>query len=149
MSIKNSNDTIGNRSRDLPVCSAVPQPLRHRVPHSVTTQTQKPSVFYWNSQRNYLILSTLHMFMARHPIAGLGLLQCWGFAVRLSNTLGRTPLEKWSSRRTDRYLTTYNTHKRERHTHGPGGIRTRNISKRAAADSRLRPRCHWYRPYLV
>jgi hypothetical protein len=32
MSIKNSNDTIGNRSRDLPVCSAGPQPLRYRVP---------------------------------------------------------------------------------------------------------------------
>jgi hypothetical protein len=31
MSMKNS-DTIGNRSRDLPVCSSVPQPLRHRVP---------------------------------------------------------------------------------------------------------------------
>jgi hypothetical protein len=31
MSMKNSNDTIGNRSRDLPVCSAVPQPLRHRA----------------------------------------------------------------------------------------------------------------------
>jgi len=26
MSMKNSNDTIGNRSRDLPACSAVPQP---------------------------------------------------------------------------------------------------------------------------
>jgi hypothetical protein len=26
-------DTIGNRFRDLPVCSAVPQPLRHRVPY--------------------------------------------------------------------------------------------------------------------
>jgi hypothetical protein len=33
MLTKNSNDTIGNRSRDLPVCSAVPQPLRHRMPH--------------------------------------------------------------------------------------------------------------------
>jgi hypothetical protein len=32
MSMKNSIDTIGNRSRDLPVCSAVPRPLRHRVP---------------------------------------------------------------------------------------------------------------------
>jgi hypothetical protein len=28
--MKNSNDTIGNRSRDLPVCSAVPQSLRHQ-----------------------------------------------------------------------------------------------------------------------
>ena len=26
MSMKNSNDTIGNRTRDLPACSAVPQP---------------------------------------------------------------------------------------------------------------------------
>jgi hypothetical protein len=28
------SDTIGNRTRDLPVCSAVPQPLRHRAPHT-------------------------------------------------------------------------------------------------------------------
>ena len=26
MSMKNSNDTIGHRTRDLPTCSAVPQP---------------------------------------------------------------------------------------------------------------------------
>jgi c-di-GMP-binding flagellar brake protein YcgR len=31
MSMKKSNDTIGNQSRDLPVSSAVPQPQRHRV----------------------------------------------------------------------------------------------------------------------
>jgi hypothetical protein len=30
--MKITNDTIGNRSRDLPVCSTVPQPLRNRVP---------------------------------------------------------------------------------------------------------------------
>jgi len=28
----NSNDTSGNRNRDLPACSAVPNALRHRVP---------------------------------------------------------------------------------------------------------------------
>jgi hypothetical protein len=32
MSMKNTNDTIGNRSCDLLVCSTVPQALRHRVP---------------------------------------------------------------------------------------------------------------------
>jgi hypothetical protein len=31
MSMKISSDTIRNRTRNLPVCSAVPQPLRHRV----------------------------------------------------------------------------------------------------------------------
>jgi hypothetical protein len=30
--MKNSSDTIGNRSHVLPVCGAVPQPLRYRVP---------------------------------------------------------------------------------------------------------------------
>jgi hypothetical protein len=32
MAMKKSSDTLGNRTRNLPVCSAVPQPLRHRVP---------------------------------------------------------------------------------------------------------------------
>jgi hypothetical protein len=29
--MKNSSDTIGNQTRDCPVCGAVPQPLRNRV----------------------------------------------------------------------------------------------------------------------
>jgi hypothetical protein len=35
--MKISNDIIGNRFRDLPVCSTVPQTLRHRVPYNGTT----------------------------------------------------------------------------------------------------------------
>jgi hypothetical protein len=33
-SIRNSIDTIGNRTRDFPACSAVPQPTAHRMPHT-------------------------------------------------------------------------------------------------------------------
>jgi hypothetical protein len=33
MSIKNSNDTIENRSCNLPICITVPQPLHYCVPH--------------------------------------------------------------------------------------------------------------------
>jgi len=36
MSIKNSNDTIGNRTRDLPACSAVPQPTAPPRAHTYT-----------------------------------------------------------------------------------------------------------------
>jgi hypothetical protein len=36
-------------------------------------------------------------------------------------------------------LISYNTN-----THAPGRIRTRNPSKRSAADPRLRPLGHWY-----
>jgi hypothetical protein len=37
MSMKRSSDTIGNRTRGLPECSAVPQPLRHRVTSATAT----------------------------------------------------------------------------------------------------------------
>jgi len=58
MPMKNSNDTIGIRTRDLPACSAVPQPtapptncttdqLRHRVPPlSLNIYTQFHNKFY-------------------------------------------------------------------------------------------------------
>jgi len=36
MSVKNSNDTIGNQTRDLPASSAVPQPISSpRAPYGV------------------------------------------------------------------------------------------------------------------
>jgi hypothetical protein len=36
-------------------------------------------------------------------------------------------------------------HSQQTDIHAPGGIRTHNPSKRAAADPRLRPRGHWDR----
>jgi hypothetical protein len=55
----------------------------------------------------YMLMTFRHLnfcffLMARQPLGGLGRL-----------TLGRTPLDKWSARRRDLYLTTHNTHKRE------------------------------------
>ena len=39
----------------------------------------------------------------------------WGFTITLRHTtLGRTPLDKWSALRIDLYLTTHNTHDRQR-----------------------------------
>jgi len=60
------------------------------------------------------------------------------------NTVGRTPLDKWSVLRRDLYLITHNTHNRQT-SMSPGGIRTHDLSKRAAADLRLRPRGYWDR----
>ena len=59
-------------------------------------------------------------------------------------TIGRTPMDEWSARRTDFYPTTQNTHNRQA-SMPHGGIRTHNLSRRAAADPRLRPRGHWDR----
>ena len=61
-------------------------------------------------------------------------------------TVGRTPLDEWSARRRDLYLTTHNIHNRQT-SMPPGGIRTHDLSRRAAVDLRLRPRGHWDRRF--
>jgi len=83
--------------------------------------------------------------MARQPLVGQGLIieASRSHSFRHA-TLGRTPLDKWSARRRDLYMTTHNTHKRHP---CPGGIRTGNSSKRAAADPKLLLRDHWDRPH--
>jgi len=67
----------------------------------------------------------------------------WSHAVK-HITFHRTPLDEGSAHRRDLYLTTHNIQKRQTNIHAPGGIRTHNPSKRAAADSHLGPRgrCH-------
>ena len=64
-------------------------------------------------------------------------------------TFSRTPLYEWSARRRDLYLTTHNTHNRQIVRHVPGGIRTHDLSRRAAADLLLRPRSHWDRLFSI
>ena len=54
-------------------------------------------------------------------------------------TVGRTPLDEWSARRRYLYLTTHNTHYRQTSI-SPVGIRTHDLSRRAAAELCLRPR---------
>ena len=64
----------------------------------------------------------------------------WARASSITRFLvGRTPLDEWSSRHRDFYLTTHTINKRP----CLGGIRTHNLSRRAVADPRLRPRGHW------
>ena len=57
-------------------------------------------------------------------------------------TLGRTSLDVGSARRRHPCLTTQNT-QQYTYIHAPGGIRTRILSKRAAADQRFTPHGHW------
>ena len=62
MSMKNSNDAIGNRTRDLPVCSAVPQstaPPRSTMdyhelfPKSMFLGPHKFVIFYYDSHNHH------------------------------------------------------------------------------------------------
>jgi hypothetical protein len=58
-------------------------------------------------------------------------------------TVGRTPLDEWSTRRRYLYLTTHNTHNRK--TSMSWWDSNPRLSKRAAVDLRLRPLGHWGR----
>jgi hypothetical protein len=58
-------------------------------------------------------------------------------------TFGRTPLDEWSARRRDIYLTTHNTHVIDT----PGGIQTDNLDGRANSTWRLRPHGYWDRHF--
>jgi hypothetical protein len=52
------------------------------------------------------------------------------------------PLDEWSVRRRNLYLTTHNTHRREK-SMPPAGFELPSPSKRAAANPRFRPGGHW------
>jgi len=47
MSMKNSIDNIGNRTRELPACSAVPQPTAHRVPPNLFNSKRKRKILLY------------------------------------------------------------------------------------------------------
>ena len=65
----------------------------------------------------------------------------------LDHTQRRTTVGRTSSGRvispTQRPLPDNTQHSQQTDTHGSGGIRTHNISRRAASDPRFRPRGHW------
>ena len=64
-----------------------------------------------------------------------------------SNTVNSVGL-LWTSDQLDAETCTWQ-HSQETDTHAPGGIRTRNPSKQAAADLHLRPRGHWDRRFIM
>ena len=63
---------------------------------------------------NFLRFSHSIIFSWLYSLGGQRPPRCWGFEITLRHTtLGRTPLDEWSARRRNVYLTTHNTHKRQ------------------------------------
>jgi len=59
MSVKKSNDTIGNRTRDLPACSVVPQPTAlPRAPN----RNEYQEYFLWSKGGRCVKLTTLPLY---------------------------------------------------------------------------------------
>jgi len=62
-------------------------------------------------------------------------------------TVGRTALDEVISS-SQRPLPDNTQHSQQTNIRAPGGIRTHDLSRRAAVDLRLRPRSHWDRHHI-
>ena len=83
--------------------------------------------------------------MALRPNAGHGLL-----ILEVSGSHTTTHHSRYDSSgrvisSSQRPLPDNTQHSQQTNIHAPGGIRTHNLNRRAAADLRLRPRGHWDR----
>jgi hypothetical protein len=131
MSLKNFNDPIGNRIRDLSACSAViPCTYWFKLVCSLYLPTHMKLQNYRHSLCNFLscLLYLLSIGLGRHN-------HIWSHSLTFT-TLARTPLYEGSARRRDLYLTIHTD------INAPGGIRTCNPRNRTTADLCLIPRCH-------
>jgi hypothetical protein len=92
MSMKNSNDTIENGSRDLTVCSAVPQTLRHRVyaslyhTHLFCVTADIPMIATFPVEIRALVEYTA-VTVRFATVAGQGVTSALRYASHLSNRL--------------------------------------------------------------
>jgi len=95
--------------------------------------------FRFVTQRNVIF----YFFLARQPPVGQSLLIL--DVSRSHTTTHHSPLD--SSGRvissSQRPLPDNTQHSQQTNVYAPGGIRTYNLSRRAAADPRLRSREHW------
>ena len=116
-------------------------------PHSITGLVfiiQTDSV-YWAVRIQHLNILAVFLFFFLSPTSFYLTMVRWRGVIAFDHIqghtiVGRTPLDEGSARGRELYLTTLTTD-----IHAPGGIRTRNSSKRSAADPRLRPLGHWDR----
>ena len=101
------------------------------------------------SASNFVAISSFFYSVALRPNAGHGLLI---LEVTRSHTTTHHSRYDSSGRvisSSQRPLPDNTQHSQQTNIHAPGGIRTHNLSRRAAADLRLIPRGHWDRRNIL
>ena len=94
----------------------------------------------------HICMYAVFFFMALQPIAGHGLLILYEVS-RSHTTTHHIQYDSsgWVISSSQRPVPDNTQHSQQTNIHATGGIRTHNLSRRAAADLRLRPRGHWDR----
>jgi len=88
MSMKNSKDTIGNGTRDLPACSAMPQPTEPLRTSPPTYTTLKPTLkLHVNTKNTYVVKE---LFVSIRNMTQKG----WGW---MENRVLRLEHEVWKA----------------------------------------------------
>jgi hypothetical protein len=130
------------------VCKTINHPsiVCHSLKISIYPHFKNWYIIISDIEYNLWLFLLLLFYWRLQPICGFlasSVLRFWDYT-QGRTTVHRTPLDEWSVRRRDLYLT--NTqHSQQTNIHGLGGILTRNPSRRVAADPCLRPLVHWYR----
>jgi hypothetical protein len=90
-----------------------------------------------------LLLLLLLAFTTHMRVLASSFLRFWDHT-QWHDTVGRIPLDEWSARRRDLYLTTRTTLTTDKHP-CPWQDSNPQSQQAVAADPRLRPLCHWDR----
>ena len=110
----------------------------------------KKCIIFWICPKNcccsfHFYIYASPFFVALRPNAGHGLL-----IIEVSRSHTTTHHIRYDSSglvisSSQRPLPDNTQHSQQTNLHAPGGIRTHNLSRRAAADLHLKPRGHWDR----
>ena len=104
------------------------------------------SVRVQNLSLSYIQVLTFFSPVALRPNAGHGLL-ILDVSRSHTTTHHSPPLDEWSARRRDLYLTTHDTHNRQT-SMPPVGFEPTISAGERPQTAHLRPRCHWDRRFF-
>jgi len=116
MSLKNPNDTIGDRTRNLPVCSTVPEPLR--APNMATVEYQKLWYMLSDKYKWWYKINASYFFLVNVVLGRFSCLTHWKVTLSRSTNFTGAPVTHTCStwRQQPEYKNTHTVDVRTRQT---------------------------------
>ena len=116
--------------------------------HCIFKRTVFPLIIRWFALVKYVIIIIIILWRLQ-PNRGLCSPHSWGLFEITHNDTPQSVGLLWTSDQPVAETSTWQHTTLRTNIHATGGIGTHNLSRRAAADPRLRPRGHWNRLLLL